>query len=98
MRRVIFHPEASREIEQAFAWYEERVTGLGRKFFSEVEAAVNAIQDSPDTWPNYAAGARRFLVHRFPFAIIYRRNEDVIQVAAVMHLKRRPGYWARRKF
>ena len=98
MRRIVFHPDADRELEQAQAWYEERVAGLGRMFFSEIESAIHTIQDSPDTWPKYMAGARRFLVHRFPFAIIYRHYDHAIQVIAVMHLKRRPGYWTPRKF
>lgn len=98
MRRIIIHPDADRELEQAQTWYEERVVGLGAKFFSEIESAVLNIQNSPGTWPNYVKGTRRFLVHRFPFAIVYRHDDQLIQVIAVMHLKRRPGYWARRQF
>ncbi len=98
MRRIVIHPDADRELEQAQTWYEERVAGLGRMFFSEIESAVLAIQNSPETWPNYVTGTRRFLVHRFPFAIVYRHNAGMIQVIAVMHLKRRPGYWRSRKF
>lgn len=98
MRRIIIHPDADRELEQAQTWYEERVAGLGAKFFSEIESAALNIQSSPDTWPNYVKGTRRFLVHRFPFAIVYRHDDQLIQVIAVMHLKRRPGYWARRQF
>jgi hypothetical protein len=37
-------------------------------------------------------------VHRFPFAVIYRHDDRMIQVIAVMHLKRQPGYWRSRKF
>lgn len=98
MRRIVIHPDADRELEQAQTWYEERITGLGRMFFSEIESAIHTIQNSPDTWPNYVKGTRRFLVHRFPFAVIYRRDDRMIQVIAVMHLKRRPGYWRSRKF
>lgn len=98
MRRIVIHPDADRELEQAQTWYEERVAGLGRMFFSEIESAIHTIQNSPDTWPKYMAGTQRFLVHRFPFAIVYRSDDQMIQVIAVMHLKRRPGYWARRTF
>lgn len=96
--RVDFHPEAERELERARDWYERRVAGLGRRFFGEIDAAVRNVRESPDTWPTYLAGTRRYLVHRFPFALIYRRGDQIIQVVAVMHLKRRPGYWLKRKF
>lgn len=33
---------------------------------------------------------RRYLVHHFPCAVIYAIEEDVIHVAAVMQLKRKP--------
>ncbi|MHB1586511.1 MAG: type II toxin-antitoxin system RelE/ParE family toxin [Acidiferrobacteraceae bacterium] len=96
MQPVIFHPDAYQELAQARNWYEERVAGLGDMFFSEVESAILAIKNAPDTWPNYTTGTRRFLVHRFPFAVIYRHDDRMIQVIAIMHLKRRPGYWRSR--
>jgi len=38
----------------------------------------------------------RFLVHRFPFGILYRIAGDEIQIVAIMHLRRKPGYWTKR--
>ncbi|MHB8428528.1 MAG: type II toxin-antitoxin system RelE/ParE family toxin, partial [Acidiferrobacterales bacterium] len=73
-------------MEQARIWYEERLAGLGQMFFSVIESAIHAIHAPPDTWPNYVKGARRFLVHQFPFAVIYRHDDRMIQVIAVMHL------------
>jgi hypothetical protein len=32
-------------------------------------------------------------VHRFPYAVLYRPDPDEIVVVAVMHQRRRPGYW-----
>jgi toxin ParE1/3/4 len=40
---------------------------------------------------------RRCLVHRFPYGIIYAVEDDTIYVAAIMHLRRQPGYWERRR-
>jgi len=33
------------------------------------------------------------MVRRFPFGILYRIEPEQIVVVAVMHLRRRPGYW-----
>ncbi len=31
-----------------------------------------------------------------PYAVLYIDREDAVWVVAVMHFKRKPGYWARR--
>lgn len=91
-----FHPEALAELEQAKAWYDKQRLGLGESFFQEITAAVSRIREAPKTWPEYKRGTRRFLVHRFPFAVIYSQRANSLLVVAVMHLKRRPGYWQSR--
>ena len=64
----------------------------------EVDHALAAIIERPLTWPLWpgvggAVGVRRFSLARFPFAIGYLVKDDEIDVLAVAHLKRRPGYW-----
>jgi hypothetical protein len=36
------------------------------------------------------------MLDRYPFSIIYREMPREIQIIAVAHAKRRPGYWAKR--
>ena len=62
-------------------------------FRGEVEAAAEVIQASPQRWSLRADATRSYLVHRFPFAIIYLDMPTKIWVVAVTHLHRRPGYW-----
>ena len=45
------------------------------------------------SWYDEQQGVRRFLVHRFPYAIIYKPTSSLIQIIAVMHLRRHPDYW-----
>ncbi|MDP3089109.1 MAG: type II toxin-antitoxin system RelE/ParE family toxin [Nitrospira sp.] len=91
-----FHPAALDELERAKAWYDAQRPGLGGSFFYEITAAVSRIRETPNTWPDYKQGTRRFLVHRFPFAVIYSQHAHGLLVVAIMHLKRRPGYWQSR--
>lgn len=93
---VEFHPEALAELERAKAWYSTQRLGLGESFFQEITTAISRIRETPNTWPEYQRGTRRFLVHRFPFAVIYGQRSTGLLVVAVMHLKRRPGYWKER--
>lgn len=98
MSRVEFHPEAYTETEEARSWYDAQSPGLGMAFTNEIQVAVRAIQDSPDIWPPYEYGSRRFFLRRFPFTLIYRRNNMKVQIIAVAHLRRKPGYWKNRRF
>jgi len=93
--RVILHPQAFAELEDAYRWYEDKAGNLGHEFLEHVDHAVEAIRESPTRWPVYQEefGVRRFLVHRFPFGVLYRLISGDIQVVAIMHLRRKPGYW-----
>ena len=95
---IIFHTEAFAELEQAHTWYEEQAPGIGDVFFQEVQYAVARIHETPEAWPAYSHGTKRFLLHRFPYAVVYRVKTGTVQVFTVMHLKRKSGYWNRRRF
>lgn len=92
------HPAAYAELEHARAWYAQHCSVLGDQFVAEVSRAVESVRSAPDTWPLFDArlGVRRYLIHRFPYAIVYRTVGMSIQVIAVMHLRRRPMYWRER--
>ena len=96
--RVILHSEAAAELRDAFLWYESKAGNLGHDLLDEVEDGIERIREKPDTWPLYtrAFGVRRFLIHRFPFGILYRVEPTRIYVLAVSHLNRKPTYWEHR--
>jgi hypothetical protein len=39
---------------------------------------------------------RRYLLHKFPFSVVYLERPDFIEVIAVAHHRRKPGYWSKR--
>ncbi len=94
---VTFHHEAFAELEHTMYWYNEQAEGLGEAFFQEIQFAISRIQEAPQTWPGYSHGTHRFLLHRFPFALVYRHTAVGIHILAVMHLKRKPDYWKKRR-
>jgi hypothetical protein len=95
MYTIRVHPDVYEELEFARKWYAERSADLGNEFLDEIDFAMNAIKTSPEIWPafEWVAGTRHFLVHRFPFGVFYRLTAETIQVLAVGHLHRKPGYW-----
>lgn len=96
MLELTFHPDVSNEVKASYDWYQQKADGLGDDFISELESAYQAIIEFPRTWPKFQGGFQRFLLARFPFSIIYRKNGNLIYVVAVMHNSRKPGYWLNR--
>ena len=90
------HPAAVEEAEEATRWYRQRSAQAADDFVREVNRAIEKIQAAQQRWPAGPYGTRKFLFHRFPFAVVYRELPSTIQVLAVAHGRRRPGYWKNR--
>jgi plasmid stabilization system protein ParE len=93
---VRFHPEAEQEYLSSLSWYKERSDTAALDFEEELQQALSAIAESPDRWPVYFSRFRRYVLHQFPFSIVYRDFSQEVLVLAVAHGHRRPGYWRKR--
>ena len=94
---VEFHDDAAAEYDAAFDWYRERSLDAALKFDAEVDRAIVQIAEAPKLWASAAHSTCRFLLRRFPFVLIYReRASGDIQIVAVTHTSRKPGYWKQR--
>jgi len=93
---VSFHPDAIGDAHAAREWYALRNEVAASAFLSELDHAVAEIAASPRRWPAYLHGTRRYLLRRFPFAVVFRKSQGSVQVIAVAHSKRKPGYWKAR--
>jgi toxin ParE1/3/4 len=94
--RFIYHPDALTEYADATLYYDERLPGLGADFTTEVDTAIKRIIEVPDRWHCVEEDVRRYLLHRFPYGILYTIEEGYVLIVAVMHLSREPGYWRHR--
>lgn len=65
-------------------------------FQEEREDAGRAIKKSPERWAIYLFETRRYLLKHFPFVIVYRIATDRIEIVAIAHGKRKPGFWRKR--
>ena len=97
-RGVHFHPAAQREYLEARRWYEQTVDDeLADSFLREMDAAIERVIQFPEAWPIFRDRYRWILLHRFPYQLFYRLEDDgEIHVLAVAHARRRPGYWLKR--
>jgi len=97
MKPVRFHPEAESEMVDAAAWYEAQQRGLGKRLIASVEDAVNRIRLNPELYQVIDEDIRRCLTATFPFGVLFRNRPEAVEILAVMHLRREPGYWAGRR-
>ncbi len=93
INQVVFHPSAVEEIEAAIRWYRQRDMRVAERLLEQIEYAVGAIRQQPDVWPAYSYGTSRYLLRGFPFLVVYRCVRTKVQVIALAHTSRRPGYW-----
>ena len=93
---VVFLPLAEDELEEAYCFYEQRKRGLGDEFKQASLSALDLVLKHPLAGHEVLPGIRRIILSRFPYALVYQPQHERILVLSVAHLKRRPGYWARR--
>ncbi|MDP2064986.1 MAG: type II toxin-antitoxin system RelE/ParE family toxin [Burkholderiaceae bacterium] len=91
------HPEAAAEHKKQVAHYEEIQAGLGRRYHSEFQNALVLVCASPDRSRIVVApNIRRAMFKVFHFDLVYREVDGLVQVLAIAHHRRQPGYWVAR--
>lgn len=95
LRRIELHPEAVAEARSALLWYASasRDVKISHAFMFELDHALKQIAEAPDRWPAFVHGTRRYMLRRFPYAVVYRMSDKAVEVLAVAHSRKRPGYW-----
>jgi len=74
-------------------WYRQRSLRAAEMFLAELDHAVERIGDQPGQFPEYVSGTRRVVLDRFPYFIVFRETPEGMEILAVAHGRRRPGYW-----
>lgn len=95
--RLISEPPADLDVEAAFEWYENERQGLGLEFLDELREGYNRIVAGPLKYEELRGGIRRVLLRRFPYAVYFATEGDIVVVVAVLHASRDPAEWQRRR-
>lgn len=88
--------EAQEDLLQGFRFYEDQGPGLGAYFldclFSDIDSLLLYAGVHAVTYTYY----HRCLSKRFPFAIYYSLNREIVRVHAVLDCRRNPS-WIRKR-
>lgn len=90
---IVFDPLALAEMEDASEFYDVKSPGLGERFKKEIKRGLKLIRDHPEAWAKENKDLRRYLLHAFPYKIIYSIEPEYIYIVAVAHCHRQPDYW-----
>lgn len=87
--RVKVSREAAIELEEA---------GLGERLLNAFEKAVQRLEGpipplSPVPGEAAQAGAKRIILHKFPFSLVTIQRDKTIDIVAFAHHSRKPRYW-----
>ena len=96
------HRLAEDELTAAASWYEAKQAGLGISLLDLVDNVIGRIRSgslpsSPAPGVATEKGARRVLLRRFPYSIVFYERKKEIVIVAFAHSSRRPGYWRSRE-
>ena len=95
-RRLVFRPEVEAELAEAVDWYEAHGRGLGADFLRALDAAIAVVQRHPTLYPTVFGTARRAVLRRFPYSVVYVVDDEEIVIAACIHGRRDPRRWQTR--
>ena len=96
MKPHVFHPKAEEEYTEAARYYSGVQAELGGRFYDEMERLIREVRSQPMRFWMFDPPVRRHLSTVFPYAVVYLEQPDRIWVVALMHCKRKPGYWRQR--
>ena len=88
-------PDANEDLIAGFHFYEKQSPGLGQYFLDSLFSDVHSLLVYRGIHP-IIHGSHRCLSKRFPFAIYYVVEDDVIRVQAIYDSRKRPAKIRRR--
>ena len=90
-RRVLLQVEAAQDLDAGFAFYELKESGLGNYFVDSLLADLDALSFYAGIHPRYF-GFFRMLSKRFPYAIYYDIQKEIVPVTAILNIRKDPFF------
>jgi plasmid stabilization system protein ParE len=95
--RIVAAPRVDLDVAATYQWYENEQPGLGLEFLNQVHTTYDQIAAGPFQYQYLRAAVRRALLRRFPYAVYFAVEGDLVIVLAVLHASRDPAEWQRRR-
>ncbi len=87
---------ANKDLINGYNFYEKIEAGLGSYFLDTLFSDIDSLRIYGGIHPVCFGGYHRLLSKRFPFAVYYKKMDDVIYVFAVLDCRQNPDGISRR--
>ena len=87
---------ANKDLIDGYRFYEKQGEGLGTYFPDTLFSDIDSLRIYAGMHPKYFEKYHRLLSKRFPFAVYYRTENDIVFVYAVLDCRRNPA-WIRER-
>jgi toxin ParE1/3/4 len=94
---VVLLAAARKDLRRAAEFYARESKQIAGEFLAQFEHTLELISADPGLGAVTPRGARRFVMRRFPYTIIYRVESERVLVLAVGHQRRNPEFWVGRE-
>lgn len=89
--RLVVLPPAAEDTRCAVSWLEDVKNGLGHEFLEELAKLCYRLTQHPGMYQAVRGEARRAVLPRFDYAVVYRVKGDTIEVIGVLHCRLSPA-------
>jgi len=83
------------DLEEAYWFYERQSQGVGTHFLDSLYSDIDSLEFSGGIH-RVIFGYHRYISRKFPYAVYYRIDDDVVLVMAVLDCRRDPRWIAER--
>ncbi len=94
---IELHEAASAELWEVIDWYDAQKGNLGKEFARELERAVKSISQTPNAFAKVEGEARKAVLRRFPYIVIFIVKDESLVILAIFHTSRSPMEWMTRQ-
>lgn len=95
IREVFVLKEAALDLEEGRLFYDGKEQGVGDYFFDNLISDIESLRFFAGIHKKQF-GFHRALSKRFPFAVYYEMEDEIVKVIAVLDMRRNPA-WIREK-
>lgn len=89
--KIFFHTSASEDLISGYYFYEKQQEGLGDYFLDTLYSDIDSLTIYGGMHARYQS-YYQMLSKRFPFAIYYKMDVDVVYIYAVVDCRKDPGW------
>jgi toxin ParE1/3/4 len=90
---VRFQPKADAEIEAAYAWYEDKQSGLGDEFLRALAVITEILARDLTRFTVTVAPYRWAKMRKFPYGIHYSIEGNAVLNLACLHFRQSTDRW-----